>query len=115
MVQAPVATVEEHYAEHKARPFFGDLVSFFTSGPVVLIALQGKKVVESARIQIGKTKPEESPAGSIRGDLAVDVGRNLIHGSDSTESAARELSLWFQEGELCDWTPAAIGWLYEKP
>lgn len=80
----------------------------------MLLALQGRKVVESARALIGKTKPEESPAGTIRGDLAVDVGRNIIHGSDSTDSSARELSLWFKEGELVDWTPSNVGWLYEK-
>lgn len=114
MVQAPTATVESHYAEHKGRPFFGELVSFFTSGPVVIVALQGRKAIASARTQIGKTRPEESAAGTIRGDLAVDTPRNVIHGSDSSESAARELDLWFAAGELVDWQPALAPWLYEK-
>ncbi len=114
MMQAPTATVESHYAEHRERPFFGELVSFFTSGPVVIVALQGRKAIASARTQIGKTRPEESAAGTIRGDLAVDTPRNVIHGSDSAEAAARELSLWFAAGELVDWQPALAPWLYEK-
>ncbi len=114
MMQAPTATVEAHYAEHRERPFFGELVSFFTSGPVVIVALQGRKAVASARTQIGKTRPEESAPGTIRGDLAVDTPRNVIHGSDSAEAAARELALWFAEGELVEWQPALAPWLYEK-
>ncbi|KAN0025634.1 hypothetical protein ACTFIV_007066 [Dictyostelium citrinum] len=91
---------EAHYAEHKERPFFGGLVSFITSGPVVAMVFEGKGVVASARLMIGVTNPLASAPGSIRGDFGVDVGRNIIHGSDSVESANREIALWFKPEEL---------------
>nr|1HHQ_A Chain A, NUCLEOSIDE DIPHOSPHATE KINASE [Dictyostelium discoideum] len=91
---------ESHYAEHKERPFFGGLVSFITSGPVVAMVFEGKGVVASARLMIGVTNPLASAPGSIRGDFGVDVGRNIIHGSDSVESANREIALWFKPEEL---------------
>nr|1NCL_A Chain A, NUCLEOSIDE DIPHOSPHATE KINASE [Dictyostelium discoideum] len=91
---------ESHYAEHKERPFFGGLVSFITSGPVVAMVFEGKGVVASARLMIGVTNPLASAGGSIRGDFGVDVGRNIIHGSDSVESANREIALWFKPEEL---------------
>nr|1LEO_A Chain A, NUCLEOSIDE DIPHOSPHATE KINASE [Dictyostelium discoideum] len=91
---------ESHYAEHKERPFFGGLVSFITSGPVVAMVFEGKGVVASARLMIGVTNSLASAPGSIRGDFGVDVGRNIIHGSDSVESANREIALWFKPEEL---------------
>nr|1LWX_A Chain A, NUCLEOSIDE DIPHOSPHATE KINASE [Dictyostelium discoideum]1LWX_B Chain B, NUCLEOSIDE DIPHOSPHATE KINASE [Dictyostelium discoideum]1LWX_C Chain C, NUCLEOSIDE DIPHOSPHATE KINASE [Dictyostelium discoideum] len=91
---------ESHYAEHKERPFFGGLVSFITSGPVVAMVFEGKGVVASARLMIGVTNPLASAPGSIRGDFGVDVGRAIIHGSDSVESANREIALWFKPEEL---------------
>nr|4C6A_A Chain A, NUCLEOSIDE DIPHOSPHATE KINASE, CYTOSOLIC [Dictyostelium discoideum] len=91
---------ESHYAEHKERPFFGGLVSFITSGPVVAMVFEGKGVVASARLMIGVTNPLASAPGSIRGDFGVDVGRNIIGGSDSVESANREIALWFKPEEL---------------
>nr|1HLW_A Chain A, NUCLEOSIDE DIPHOSPHATE KINASE [Dictyostelium discoideum] len=91
---------ESHYAEHKERPFFGGLVSFITSGPVVAMVFEGKGVVASARLMIGVTNPLASAPGSIRGDFGVDVGRNIIAGSDSVESANREIALWFKPEEL---------------
>ncbi|KAK5575298.1 hypothetical protein RB653_010556 [Dictyostelium firmibasis] len=94
------ALAEAHYDEHKERPFFGGLVSFITSGPVVAMVFEGKGVVASARLMIGVTNPLASAPGSIRGDFGVDVGRNIIHGSDSVESAKREIALWFKEEEL---------------
>jgi nucleoside-diphosphate kinase len=88
---------ERHYAEHAERPFFGELVSFITSGPLVAMVLEGEHAVRAARQVIGATDPLEAAPGSIRGDLALEVGRNLVHGSDSPESAAREVALFFPE------------------
>ena len=86
---------EEHYEEHKDKPFFGDLVSFITSGPVVAMQIEGEDVVLQIRNIMGATNPNESTPGSIRGDLATELDKNVVHGSDSDESAERELSLFF--------------------
>lgn len=99
MINASRELAEEHYAEHKEKPFFGSLVDFLTSSPVVAIVLEAPNAVKLSRNMIGATKPEEAAAGTIRGDLTVDLQANLIHGSDSPESAARELKLWFPELE----------------
>eukprot|EP01133_Synstelium_polycarpum_P002898 gene2898-3328_t len=106
------ALAGDHYAEHKERPFFGGLVSFITSGPVVAMCWEGKGVVAAARLMIGVTNPLTSTPGTIRGDLAIDVGRNIIHGSDSVESATRELALWFTANELLT-TPVCNPHIYE--
>ena len=92
------ATVaERHYAEHDGKPFFGELVEFITSGPLVALVLEGYQAVVAARQVIGATNPLESAPGSIRGDFALEVGQNLVHGSDSNESAAREAALFFPD------------------
>jgi len=88
---------EQHYAEHAERPFFGELVDFITSGPLVAAVLEGVNAVRAARQVIGATDPLEAASGSIRGDFAVEVGKNMVHGSDSPESAARESALFFGE------------------
>jgi nucleoside-diphosphate kinase len=88
---------EEHYAEHRERPFFGDLVDFITGGPLVALVLEGYEAITAARQVIGATNPLEAAAGSIRGDLGLEVQTNLVHGSDSPESAARETALFFPE------------------
>jgi nucleoside-diphosphate kinase len=88
---------ERHYAEHAARPFFGELVDFITSGPIVAMVLEGAHAVGAARQVIGATDPLEAAPGSIRGDFAVEMGQNMVHGSDSGESAARESALFFGE------------------
>ena len=89
---------KEHYAEHAERPFFGELVEFITSGPLVAGVLEGERAVPAARQVIGGTDPVEAAApGSIRGDFALEVQSNMVHGSDSTESSAREIALWFPE------------------
>jgi nucleoside-diphosphate kinase len=88
---------ERHYAEHAQRPFFGELVQFITSGPIVAMVLEGEQAVKAARQVIGATDPLEAASGSIRGDFAVEVGRNMVHGSDSPDSAARESALFFPE------------------
>jgi nucleoside-diphosphate kinase len=88
---------EQHYAEHSERPFFGELVEFITSAPIVALVLQGKDAVKAARQVIGATDPLEAAPGSIRGDYAVEMGQNMVHGSDSAESAEREAGLFFPE------------------
>lgn len=114
MLTPSTQLAESHYAEHKERPFFGGLVEFLTSGPVVGMVWEGKGVVASARLMIGVTNPLTSTPGTIRGDFAVDVGRNIIHGSDSVESAQREIALWFDEASVQNWQPAQNTWVYEK-
>ena len=90
-----VETAERHYAEHNGKPFFGELVEFITSGPLVALVLEGESAVEAARQVIGATNPLQSAPGSIRGDFAIQVGQNMVHGSDSDESAEREANLFF--------------------
>ena len=97
LVTTPQATAEQHYAEHAERPFFGELVEFITSAPLVALVLEGQDVVKANRQLIGATNPLESATGSIRGDFAIEIGQNLVHGSDSPESAAREIGIWFPE------------------
>ena len=97
LVTTPRETAETHYAEHKERPFFGELVDFITSAPLVAAVLEGDDVVKASRQLIGATNPLEANTGSIRGDFAIEVGQNLVHGSDSDESAAREIGIWFPE------------------
>jgi|SRR4051794_23800475 nucleoside-diphosphate kinase len=94
------AVAEEHYAEHAARPFFGELVAFITSGPLVALALEGHDAIATVRTMMGATNPLDSAPGTIRGDFALVLSENIVHGSDSSESAARELPLYFAPGEL---------------
>jgi nucleoside-diphosphate kinase len=89
------ATAKQHYAEHEGKPFFGELVDFITSGPLVALVLEGHEAVKAARQVIGSTNPLEAATGSIRGDFALEVGQNMVHGSDSDESAEREAKLFF--------------------
>ncbi|GAB0490572.1 hypothetical protein MMPV_001809 [Pyropia vietnamensis] len=102
-----------HYGEHEGKPFFGGLVDFLSSGPVVGVVLQGKGVVAAARKMLGATKPLESAPGTIRGDYAIDMGRNVMHASDSVDSATREIGLWFKKEEVVSWTSCAAGSLLE--
>lgn len=90
-------TAEQHYAEHQERKFFSELVDFITGGPLVALILEGEQAVGAARQLIGATNPLEATPGTIRGDFAVEVARNMVHGSDSSESAQREIALWFGE------------------
>jgi nucleoside-diphosphate kinase len=94
------SVAEEHYAEHAARPFFGELVEFITSGPLVALALEGPDAIATVRTMMGATNPLDSAPGTIRGDFALVLSENIVHGSDSSESAARELPLYFAPGEL---------------
>ena len=106
------ALAEEHYGEHKERPFFGGLVDFITSSPVVAMVWEGKEVVTSARKMIGATNPLASDPGTIRGDYGIDIGRNIIHGSDAVESANKEIAHWFPEG-IAEWESCEASWIYE--
>ena len=91
---------EEHYAEHKEKPFFGELVEFITSGPTLALVVEGEGAIATLRTTIGATNPADAEPGSIRGDLALAMPDNLVHGSDSPESAEREVALWFMDDEL---------------
>lgn len=113
MLKVSRELAEKHYDVHKERPFFGSLVDFITSAPVVAMVWEGDGVVASARKIIGATNPLNGEPGTIRGDYGVSIGRNLIHGSDAIETAQREIALWFQDNELANWEPTLKPWLYE--
>ncbi|TVQ59453.1 MAG: nucleoside-diphosphate kinase [Spirulina sp. DLM2.Bin59] len=104
---------EQHYDVHKERPFFQGLVDFITSSPVVAMVWAGEGVVASARKIIGATNPLTAEPGTLRGDFCIEVGRNLIHGSDAIETAQREIGLWFSEAELVTWETHSKPWLCE--
>lgn len=103
---------QKHYAEHKEKPFFGELVDFITSGPVVAMVWEGPGVISSMRTLMGKTNPSEALPGTIRGDLAISTAQNIIHGSDSPESAQREIGLFFQTEELLDYQREIDRWAF---
>lgn len=103
----------EHYAEHQGKPFYPGLVSFITSSPVVAIALEGPSAISTTRKLMGVTNPADAAPGTIRGDLGVDMGRNLIHGSANAEDAAREVPLWFAADELVSYDRATQPWIVE--
>lgn len=102
---------EKHYAEHKERPFFGELVDFITSSPVFAMVWEGNNVIATARNMMGKTNPADAAPGTIRGDYATSVGMNIIHGSDSPESAEREINLWFSPEELVSFEKTIQRWI----
>lgn len=104
---------EKHYDIHRERPFFGDLVNYITSAPVVVMALEGTDAIAAARNTIGKTKPSEADAGTIRGDFALEIGRNLVHGSDSIENGQIEVSNFFADDELVNWARNTDSWIFE--
>lgn len=112
-IQVSRELAEKHYAVHKERPFFGSLVNYIVSSPVVVIALEGTNAVAAARKTIGATKPHEAEAGTIRGDFALEIGRNLVHGSDSVENGQIEVSNFFSEGELVSWPRNTDPWIFE--
>lgn len=104
---------EQHYGVHREKPFFQGLVEFITSGPVVAMVWEGDGVVTAARKMIGATNPLTAEPGTIRGDFGVNIGRNLIHGSDAIDTAQHEVSLWFKEEELASWEPSLTPWIKE--
>lgn len=112
LMQIPTSLAEKHYGEHKGKPFYDELVSFITSGPVFAMVWQGENVIASARQMMGSTNPKDALPGTIRGDFGLTVGKNVIHGSDSPESAEREIALFFNENELTEYTKLIDEWIY---
>ena len=106
-------TARQHYSVHEGKPFFEGLVQYISSGPVVIMVLEGKKAIETVRNTMGATNPASAAPGTIRGDLAVEIGRNLIHGSDSAESADHEVKLFFGDQALPSWERASDKWISE--
>lgn len=113
MMNMSTALAREHYKEHVGKPFFKGLVEYITSTPVVAMAVEGPNAVEICRTTIGATNPVAATPGSIRGDLAVQVGRNLVHGSDSVKSAKREIKLFFKASELVNYKRTVGCWITE--
>jgi nucleoside-diphosphate kinase len=115
MMIIPSKQAQEHYAEHKEKPFFGDLVDYITSGPVLTMVIEGEECISLIRKMVGATNPKKSELGTIRGDYAIDTGRNIIHASDSPSSAHREIALFFQDDEICQYQLPDIELIYEEP
>jgi len=113
LFQTPKDVAEEHYKDLSSKPFYNDLVKYIVSGPVVAMVWEGDGVVASARKLIGATNPLAAEPGTIRGDFAIMVGRNIVHGSDSVENGERETALWFPEG-TCSWSQTVYPWLVEE-
>ncbi|KAI1884784.1 hypothetical protein AGOR_G00230070 [Albula goreensis] len=113
LMQAKEGLLREHYWDLRDKPFFNGLIRYMGSGPVVAMVWQGMDVVKTARKMLGETNPADSLPGTIRGDYCVEVGRNVIHGSDSVESAQREISLWFRQNELTCWEDSSEHWIYK--
>ncbi|HEC2146242.1 TPA: nucleoside-diphosphate kinase [Staphylococcus delphini] len=113
LMTVPQSLAETHYGEHEGKPFYDSLISFITSAPVFAMVVEGENAVTVARHIIGSTNPSEATPGSIRGDLGLTVGRNVIHGSDSVASAEREIALWFKDEEISSYHTPDETWLYE--
>ena len=113
-LQVPEELARAHYAEHAGKPFFEELVAYITASPVVVMALEGPSAIAAARATIGTTNPRDATPGSIRGDFALEVGRNLVHASDSMASAERELRLFFTADDLFDWDRVTDHWVFGK-
>jgi len=111
MLRMDRALAEKHYAVHKEKPFFQDLVSFITSGPIIAAVLEGEKAVESARQTMGSTDPKKAAPGTIRADLGINMEHNLIHGSDSQENAEKEIAIFFRPGEILSYNRDLDKWL----
>ncbi len=111
LMQIDRTLAEQHYGEHRERPFFGELVDFITSGPVFAMVWEGENVVAVARSLMGATNPKDAAAGTVRGDFAVSLGMNIIHGSDSLASAEREINLFFKPAELVEYQRVIDRWV----
>lgn len=114
MMQLSRELAETHYGEHRGKPFYESLVNYITSGPVVAMVLEGKNAVAVVREMMGATDPQKAAPGTIRATYGLDIGRNVIHGSDSKESAQREITLFFGTGELLSYRRDLDRWLYEE-
>lgn len=111
LVAAPRELAEKHYAVHKGKPFYESLLGFLTSGPTVAMVWEGREAVAVCRAQMGVTDGAKAPPGTVRGDYAISVQNNLVHGSDSPENAAAEIALWFRPDELVSFTPVDSAWV----
>ena len=112
MLHMDKSLAQRHYAIHKGKAFFDDLVSFITSSPIIAIVFQGDNAVQIIRQLIGETDPAKAPGGTIRGDFGIDVGHNLVHGSDSPENASKEIDLFFSREEIFDYDRELDRWVY---
>ncbi len=115
LFQMEEALARRHYAEHEGKAFFGGLISYITSSPIIAAVFEGAGAVDTVRKSMGATNPAHAEAGTIRGDLALETGRNLIHGSDSLESARREIALFFGENEIHSYQRDLDRWVFEGP
>ncbi|EPE33513.1 Nucleoside diphosphate kinase, NDK [Glarea lozoyensis ATCC 20868] len=114
MMTASKEHLEKHYEDLSSKPFFPGLIKYMGSGPICAMVWEGRDAVKTGRSLLGATNPLASQPGTIRGDFAIDVGRNVCHGSDSVENAKKEIALWFKEGEVQSWKSAQHDWVYEK-
>uniref|UniRef100_A0A674MGD3 Nucleoside diphosphate kinase B n=1 Tax=Takifugu rubripes TaxID=31033 RepID=A0A674MGD3_TAKRU len=112
-MQASEEHMKNHYLDLKDKPFYEGLCKYMSSGPVLAMVWEGQNIVKLGRMMLGETNPAESRPGSIRGDLCIDIGRNIVHGSDTLENAKAEINLWFKPEELVSYTSCAQAWLYE--
>ena len=113
LMLVPAELARKHYAEHESKGFYSGLIDYITSGPVVALVLEGPNAVAAVRTTVGATKAWEAKAGTIRGDFALEVGRNLVHASDKPETGTREVALWFTDAEQTPWERATDRWIYE--
>lgn len=113
MMHVTEELARKHYAEHEGKPFFAGLIEYITSGPVVVVVVTGKNVIETVRTMVGATNPVKSAPGTIRGDFGLEIGRNLIHASDSPESGERETAIFFASNELVTMERSVDRWIYE--
>jgi nucleoside-diphosphate kinase len=113
LMQVSQQLAARHYAEHEGKPFYPGLLNYITSAPVVVACVEGTSAVQMVRNTVGATNPLNAASGTIRGDLALDIGRNLIHASDAPETADRELALWFNEGEIVSYPREVDRWIFE--
>lgn len=115
MIQMDESLARRHYAVHEGKPFFESLIKYITSAPVVVMVVEGPRAVEVVRKTMGATNPADASPGTIRADFALEIGRNLIHGSDSLETAEKEISLFFQPSEILSYTRDTDRWIFENP
>ncbi|MFQ5812012.1 MAG: nucleoside-diphosphate kinase [Anaerolineae bacterium] len=113
LMQIPLELAEQLYAVHKGKPFYESLLQYITSGPVVVMVLEGRDVIETVRRTMGATNPAQAAPGTIRADFALETGRNLVHGSDSPETAAYEIPLFFDDGEILSYPRDTDRWIFE--
>lgn len=114
MLRIPKEAAEKHYEEHKTKPFFSSLISYITSGPVVAMVVEGRNAIKVVRKLVGATNPSDAEPGTIRGDFGLDVGRNVVHASDSLRSAEREIGIFFKPDEILSYEIEVERWVYEK-